>query len=77
MTIFIKCKCSLKLRFLHRLPREVKPNMFIGIACLPQRFQQLPKSRQCTVIGWGKQKSQDVLGTAVLHEAEVSADAIM
>lgn len=45
--------------------------MFIGFACLPQRFQPLPKEHQCTIIGWGKRKNTDEVGTNLLHEAEV------
>lgn len=46
--------------------------MFIGLACLPQRFQPLPKEHECTIIGWGKRRSIDQNGTNLLHEAEVS-----
>lgn len=60
------------LAFAFRLPQTVKPSMFIGLACLPQRYQPLPKEHECTIIGWGKRRSADQNGTNLLHEAEVS-----
>lgn len=57
--------------FSYRLPKEISSSMYIGFACLPQSYQPLPKSHQCTIIGWGKRKNTDDAGTNVLHEAEV------
>lgn len=53
-----------------RLPQEIEPSMFIGFACLPHTYQELPTT-QCTIIGWGKRKNSDDTGTSILHEAEV------
>lgn len=54
-----------------RLPQEVSPSTYIGYACLPLSYQQLPKTHQCTIIGWGKRRNTDEAGTSLLHEAEV------
>jgi hypothetical protein len=55
-----------------RLPTEVRPDKYRGIACLPRHEQELPPAhRLCTIIGWGKKRSSDAFGTDILHEARV------
>ncbi|KAH8301080.1 hypothetical protein KR018_000522 [Drosophila ironensis] len=54
-----------------RLPTPVNATTWIGYSCLPQPFQQLPKNVSCTVIGWGKRRNRDAVGTSVLHKATV------
>lgn len=49
-----------------RLPRPVR----LPVACLPTVE---PVDRElCFIMGWGKQKSEDIYGTNKLHEALVS-----
>ncbi|KAH8338310.1 hypothetical protein KR067_007040 [Drosophila pandora] len=54
-----------------RLPKPVNATTWIGYSCMPQPFQELPKNVECTVIGWGKRRNRDVVGTNVLHKATV------
>ncbi|XP_055628345.1 uncharacterized protein LOC129769866 [Toxorhynchites rutilus septentrionalis] len=54
-----------------RLPHEMERSNFVGYACLPERYQQLPMGHTCTIIGWGKKRHSDDSGTDILHEAEV------
>ncbi|PSN52969.1 hypothetical protein C0J52_03624, partial [Blattella germanica] len=54
-----------------RLPYEVRLDRYRGLACLPQQGQKLPTHQHCTIIGWGKKRSSDALGTNILHEATV------
>ena len=43
-----------------------------NVACLPGPGQPLPPvGTKCTIIGWGKEKNSDVMGTDILHEAEI------
>lgn len=60
-----------------RLPQEVSPSTYIGYACLPLSYQQLPKTHQCTIIGWGKRRNTDEAGTSLLHEAEVCSFVVL
>lgn len=47
-------------------------NNYIGLACLPHRYQQLPNpGTHCTIIGWGKRYNSAESGTNILHEAQV------
>ncbi|XP_030570030.1 uncharacterized protein LOC115769378 [Drosophila novamexicana] len=54
-----------------RLPKPVNATSWIGYSCLPRPYQPLPKNMDCTVIGWGKRRNRDVVGTSVLHQADV------
>ncbi|XP_030385413.1 uncharacterized protein LOC115632416 [Scaptodrosophila lebanonensis] len=54
-----------------RLPKPVNASTWIGYSCMPRPYQPLPKNMECTVIGWGKRRNHDVVGTSVLHQAEV------
>ncbi|TDG50398.1 hypothetical protein AWZ03_003303 [Drosophila navojoa] len=54
-----------------RLPKPVNATSWIGYSCLPRPYQPLPKNVDCTVIGWGKRRNRDVVGTSVLHQADV------
>ncbi|XP_017843609.2 uncharacterized protein LOC108600489 isoform X2 [Drosophila busckii] len=54
-----------------RLPKAVNATSWIGFSCLPRPFQPLPKNVDCTVIGWGKRRNRDMVGTSVLHQADV------
>lgn len=56
---------------LYRLPKEVNATTWIGYSCLPRPYQPLPKNVECTVIGWGKRRNRDAIGTSILHQAEV------
>nr|CAD7570103.1 unnamed protein product [Timema californicum] len=40
-------------------------------ACLPRLRQLLPYRRLCYIIGWGKKRSSDNVGTDILHEVQV------
>lgn len=53
------------------LPKAVNATTWIGYSCLPRPYQPLPKNLECTVIGWGKRRNRDAIGTSVLHQAEV------
>lgn len=44
----------------------------VEIACLPAPKQSLPTNQLCTIIGWGKTRATDDIGTDVLHQAKVS-----
>ncbi|CAG2055698.1 unnamed protein product [Timema podura] len=41
-------------------------------ACLPRLRQLLPYRRLCYIIGWGKKRSSDNVGTDILHEVQAS-----
>ncbi|XP_032598940.1 uncharacterized protein LOC6557425 [Drosophila grimshawi] len=53
------------------LPKKVNSTRWIGYSCLPRPYQPLPENVHCTVIGWGKRRNSDVVGTSVLHQADV------
>ncbi|XP_063218655.1 trypsin-3-like [Bacillus rossius redtenbacheri] len=44
----------------------------LGIACLPHHRQQVPVKQLCVTTGWGKSDFDDLHGTDVLHEVQVS-----
>ncbi|KAF4516915.1 hypothetical protein B566_EDAN008004 [Ephemera danica] len=55
-----------------RLPGTgVRLDRYRGVACLPRAKHPLPVHKMCTIIGWGKRRPSDAVGTKLLHEAEV------
>jgi hypothetical protein len=55
-----------------RLPGPgVRLDRYRGLACLPRSKQNFPVRKMCTIIGWGKRRPSDAVGTKILHQAEV------
>ncbi|XP_034481725.1 uncharacterized protein LOC117787336 [Drosophila innubila] len=54
-----------------RLPKPVNSTSWIGYSCLPRPYQPLPRNVVCTVIGWGKRRNRDAMGTSILQQADL------
>lgn len=54
-----------------KLSSPSEMNRHVQLACVPKHNDPLPRDRQCTILGWGKEKDVAIFGTDVLNEAKV------
>ena len=54
-----------------RNDKKKKPATALPTICLPDQDEPLPTDATCTILGWGKVKAGDVMGSDVLKEARI------
>lgn len=54
-----------------KLERPFEIDDFVSSICLPASDYQMNTNESGTILGWGKKRNTDILGTRVLHQAKV------